>query len=84
MPTQKHETMVMEPQAPASGELLWDEGGFLAHLLSHSESGSLSFTSSLTSRERVSGKSWSPGSPEARKQRKRKKMTETAPNQAWP
>lgn len=41
MPTQKHETMVMEPQAPASGELLWDEGGFLAHLLSHSESGSL-------------------------------------------
>lgn len=67
-------------QARAAGELVSCRGvrGFLAHLLSHSEGGSLSFTSSVTSREWTSGESWSPGSPKARKERKRKKVIETA------
>lgn len=46
-----------EAQARAAGELVSCLGvrGFLAHLLSHSEGGSLSFTSSVTSREWTSG-----------------------------
>lgn len=67
-------------QARVAGELASCRGvrDFLAHLLSHSEGGSLSFTSSVTSREWTSGESWSPGSPKARKERKRKKVIETA------